>query len=152
MKAFYGDDIITPVEQQLQPKNGTEAKEQNVIKNKYVALLFGGLISFLVIFLGYNEMHSGGTVGGIVILCFGVLCLVIVILGFIQTLVKQLKDEKIIHYSVMMTKFTCMVEIIFIMKMKAKVFMVKIFILMKVKAKFHITKTFILILIMKMKI
>jgi hypothetical protein len=94
MKAFYGDDVITPIEQQLKPKNSIGEKEGKVIKNKYTALLFGGIDSLLTIFLGYNEMHSGGTLGGLMILSFGGLCFVIVNIWFYPNQLKR-KDRTI---------------------------------------------------------
>jgi hypothetical protein len=89
MKTFYGDDIITPIEQQLLPKNSVETEDGKPIKNKYVSLaLFGGMILLFAAF-GFIDINKGEITTGIVVLSVCCLFFVVLIAGFIQTSLKE---------------------------------------------------------------
>jgi len=82
MKVFYGDDVITPVEQQLLTEANAEAENVKTIKNKYAFILFAGIILIIAIFEG----ETGASIG---VLSFCGLCITVLILVFIQTSLKE---------------------------------------------------------------
>jgi hypothetical protein len=97
MKAFYGDDIITPVQQQRLSKSSAAEPEGKVIKNKYAsALLFGTVILLITGFEGYNAMQEGNTSAAITWFVAGGLLLLVVIFIFIQTSLKE-RTAAIMH-------------------------------------------------------
>jgi hypothetical protein len=85
MKAFYGDEAITPVVQQHLSKNNPEENQGKTIKNKYTFLLLFGSV-FLI---GYFSMRSGDTLTGIIILAFGGVVFLGVIIGYIRRIATE---------------------------------------------------------------
>lgn len=89
MKAFYNDDVITPVEQYLL-KQGADAKEGKVIKNKYAGvILFGSVILLIAGIPGYQSLQSGNTFEGITWLSAGSVFLFVVVFSYIQSSIKE---------------------------------------------------------------
>lgn len=104
MKAFYGDDTITPLQQQHLSKRAAEEQEGKTIKNKYaVVLLFGSVILLIAGFSGYNSLQEGDTKGGIIWFVAGGLFLCVIAFGFIQTSLKE-RTAQIMHAKAMASK------------------------------------------------